>query len=88
MTDKIKNDMTKEQTTDQSPDIDVTPVQLSIQDLQAAASVIDLASRRGAFHAKEMATVGTVFNKLQAFLEYVASQQPAEEEKEAEKETK
>ena len=31
--------------------------------------IFDVASRRGAFKADEMATVGTVYNKLKAFLD-------------------
>ncbi len=36
--------------------------------------IIDLASSRGAFKAAEMAAVGAVYNKLNAFLEGVAKQ--------------
>ncbi len=59
------------------PETSMEPVQLTLNDMQAAANVIDLASRRGAFHAKEMTSVGEVYNKLAAFLEHVAAQQPA-----------
>lgn len=45
---------------------------LSIGDLKNLAIVIDVASTRGAFRANEMATVGVVYNKLQAFLAKVA----------------
>jgi hypothetical protein len=54
--------------------------QLTISDLQAVTQIIDLASRRGAFQAGELAQVGTAYNKLTVFLEYVASvQKPADE---------
>jgi len=54
--------------------------QLTIADLQAVSQVIDLASRRGAFQANELTQVGTVYNKISQFLEYIASiQQPADE---------
>lgn len=54
--------------------------QLTIADLQAVQQIIDLASRRGAFQAGELAQVGTAYNKLSVFLEYVAAvQKPAEE---------
>lgn len=49
---------------------------LTITDLQNLRAIIDVASTRGAFKAAEMAAVGTVFNKLDAFLNAVTSQQP------------
>jgi len=48
------------------------PTELTIIDLQNIRAVIDVASRRGAFQAAEMEAVGTVFNKLNAFLQAVA----------------
>jgi len=51
------------------------PVQLSITDLTGLAQVVDLASRRGAFHAAEMEQVGAYYNKLNAFLVWFKSQQ-------------
>jgi hypothetical protein len=50
--------------------------ELTISDLQNIRTIIDAASRRGAFGAGEMAGVGGVFNKLDAFLNAVAPQQP------------
>lgn len=58
-------------------------VELTVVDLQNIRSVIDVASRRGAFGAAEMAAVGGVFNKLDAFLNAVAPQQSAEAPAEA-----
>ena len=53
---------------------------LSIADLKNLATIIDLASTRGAFRANEMATVGVMFNKLSAFLARVAPvDKPAEQ---------
>lgn len=65
--------MTEEtQSTQQAPAADLTVV-----DLQNIRSIIDVAARRGAFAAAEMTAVGTVFNKLDAFLNTVAPpQQP------------
>lgn len=54
------------------------PVQLTIADLQMLERVIDLASRRGAFQASELSQVGEPYNKLAAFLKYVASVQEKE----------
>ena len=44
------------------------PMALSIGDLKGLASIIDVASTRGAFKAAELAGVGTLFNKLSTFL--------------------
>ena len=46
--------------------------ELTIVDLQNIRSVIDVAARRGAFGAGEMAAIGNVFNKLDTFLNAVA----------------
>jgi hypothetical protein len=51
--------------------------ELTITDLQNIRSIIDAASRRGAFGASEMAAIGSVFNKLDAFLNAVAPAQQA-----------
>jgi hypothetical protein len=53
---------------------------LTIADLQNLRSIIDVASRRGAFGAAEMSAVGSVFNKLDAFLAAAAPQTPAQPE--------
>ena len=41
---------------------------LTVQDLQAIKSIIDVASTRGAFRPNEMMTVGQTYNKLEVFL--------------------
>lgn len=56
---------------------------LSIGDLRNLATIIDVASTRGAFRANEMATVGVMFNKLQSFLSKVAPEQKPEDAKAA-----
>lgn len=48
--------------------------QLTIVDLQTLAQAIDIASRRGAYGASEMADVGAVYNKLTGFLNLIAEQ--------------
>ena len=45
---------------------------LSIADRKNLGTIIDVASSRGAFRAGELATVGTMYNKLTAFLAKVA----------------
>jgi hypothetical protein len=51
--------------------------QLTIVDLQTLAQAIDMASRRGAYGAAEMADVGAVYKKLTTFLQTIAEQQQA-----------
>tara|TARA_Y100000389_G_C17172966_1_gene370105 strand:- start:132 stop:368 length:237 start_codon:yes stop_codon:yes gene_type:complete len=51
---------------------------LTVQDLQALKSIIDVASQRGAFKPNEMMTVGQTYSKLETFLGAVAQQQPAQ----------
>lgn len=53
--------------------------ELTVVDLQNIRSVIDVAAKRGAFGAAEMAAVGGVFNKLDAFLTAVAPPAAKEE---------
>ena len=50
-------------------------LELTVNDLQLLRQVIDIATARGAFKANEMVTVGTVFNKLETFLNAIAQQQ-------------
>ena len=54
------------------------PTALSIGDLKNLSTIIDVASTRGAFKANEMAGVGFLYNKLQAFLAKVAPEQTPE----------
>ena len=58
----------------QQPD----PTALSIGDLKNLSTILDVASTRGAFKANEMAGVGFLYNKLQAFLAKVAPEQTPE----------
>jgi len=59
------------------------PTALSIGDLKNLSTILDVASTRGAFKANEMAGVGFLYNKLQAFLAKVAPEQKPEEAKAA-----
>jgi hypothetical protein len=64
-----------------NPEENTTGTDLTLVDLQNLRSVIDIAARRGAFGAAEMSAVGTVYAKLDAFLNGVAAaNQPAESE--------
>lgn len=70
--------MTEEKTVEapeQSADNDSQGPDLTVQDLNALKSIIDVASQRGAFKPNEMVTVGQAYGKLEQFLAAVASQQ-------------
>lgn len=43
-------------------------VGLTVNDLHVMVSIIETCSERGAFEAKEMSSVGMIYNKLVAFL--------------------
>ena len=60
------------------------PESISLVDLQSLLQIVDLASQRGAFRGAEMTQVGAIFDKLNAFLSYVAAQQEANAEANAE----
>jgi len=61
-----------------APQTSVEPVSLTVVDLQLIAQIVDLASKRGAFHAAEFEQVGAVYTKLANFLKHVASVQEKE----------
>ncbi len=46
--------------------------ELTINDLTALRTLIDLASSRGAYKPAEMVAVGTTYNKLAAFLNFIS----------------
>jgi hypothetical protein len=51
--------------------------ELTVQDLNAMKTIIDVASSRGAFKPNEMTTVGVIYDKLEKFLGAVAEAQQA-----------
>lgn len=57
---------------------------ITIGDLVVVRNALDLASTRGAFRGAELSTVGSVFDKLQAFLAEIEEQAKAAEAAEAE----
>ena len=44
---------------------------ITVTDVANAYAIIDLAAKRGAFQATELHAVGTVVNKLKAFLDAI-----------------
>jgi hypothetical protein len=65
--------MSEQQAT--APQQEAAPAELTVQDLTAMRTIIDVASQRGAFKPNEMTTIGTVYDKLEKFLAAVAAQQ-------------
>lgn len=52
---------------------------LTLQDLILVAQIIQISSQRGTFKADELANVGTLYNKLVAFLQSTGAVAPATE---------
>lgn len=46
-------------------------INLSIADIAMLKQIVEVASQRGAFKAEEMSSVGTVYDKVTAWLEQV-----------------
>ena len=72
-----KTDQKTEQTPIEQPDAKSAeaPIELTVSDLSNLKQIIDVASSRGAFKPNEMTVVGTVYTKLETFLNAVAAQQ-------------
>lgn len=67
MTDSVQPETTTQQPSQNSND-------LTINDLNAMKTIIDIASSRGAFKPNEMMAVGQTYTKLESFLDSVAKQ--------------
>ena len=50
---------------------------VSVNDLVNVYNIIDLASKRGAFQANELSSVGAVANKVKEFVDHVQAAQKA-----------
>jgi|TARA_R110000803_G_scaffold134589_3_gene201686 hypothetical protein len=74
MSEEIKEN-TVETTADPAETVNEAP-ELTVNDLTAIKQVIDVASQRGAFKPNEMVSVGTIYSKLELFLNAVQAQQP------------
>lgn len=70
--------------TEQDPALTEAPESISLNDLQLLLQIVDLATSRGAFRGAELTQVGSIFDKLNAFLSFIAEQQQAESEDSAE----
>lgn len=72
--------MTEENKQSQAPASAEAPAEtpkVTVNDLVNVYNIIDLASKRGAFQAAELSSVGAVANKVKAFVDHVQEQQKA-----------
>lgn len=53
---------------------------ITITDLVAIRDILNIAAERGAFKAEEMLDVGTIYSKLNSFLEAVIAQANAQDQ--------
>ena len=58
-----------------------TAPSVTVNDLVNVYNIIDLASKRGAFQANELSSVGAVANKVKEFVDHVTAAQKAAAEK-------
>jgi len=70
MTENVEQHADETANTEQGSD-------LTINDLNALKTIIDIASSRGAFKPTEMVAVGQTYTKLSTFLDIVAKQAEA-----------
>lgn len=75
---KVETETAAEAATDKT-----VPDSISLNDLQLLLQIVDLATQRGAFRGAELSQVGAIFDKLNAFLTFIAEQQKAREEEAA-----
>lgn len=66
--------MTDEVNTQEAEQTQQDQASLTLNDLAALKSIIDVASSRGAFKPNEMVTVGQAYTKLITFLEQASKQ--------------
>ena len=57
----------------QAPAAEAAP-KVTVNELVNVYAIIDLASKRGAFQASELSAVGSVANKVKAFVDHVQTQ--------------
>jgi hypothetical protein len=70
MDQEVKDTAEQEQV--QQP-VSPAPADLNLSDLASLRSILEVASSRGAFKAAELEAVGKAYNKLNTFLESVAT---------------
>ncbi len=68
--------MSEEQQETVAPEQQVAP-SVTVNDMVNIYNIIDLASKRGAFQANELSSVGAVANKVKEFVDHVQAAQKA-----------
>jgi hypothetical protein len=76
-----------EQETTAAPEAPAAAPSVTVNDLVNIYNIIDLASKRGAFQANELSSVGAVANKVKEFVDHVQAAQTAAAEAAGEAET-
>ncbi len=76
---RAKKAKKEEQVEEAAPEAQAAPESISLNDLQLLLQIVDLASGRGAFRGAELTQVGAIFDKLNAFLSFIAEQQQSAE---------
>ena len=66
-----------EQETTAAPEAPAAAPSVTVNDLVNIYNIIDLASKRGAFQANELSSVGAVANKVKEFVDHVQAAQEA-----------
>jgi len=66
-----------EQPTTAAPEAPAASPSVTVNDLVNIYNIIDLASKRGAFQANELSSVGAVANKVKEFVDHVQAAQEA-----------
>lgn len=69
MTEEVKQ--TEQAAPQQQPAQGQSAPELTINDLNALKTIIDVATQRGSFKASEMESIGRIYNRLSVFLESV-----------------
>jgi len=73
MTEEVKQEQAQPQPETKAPE-------LTINDLGALRTIVDVATQRGAFKAAEMESVGKVYNRLASFLDSVTPKPEGQKE--------
>ena len=63
-----------------------TKTDITVQDIASVKAIIELASSRGAFKPSEMVPVGQLYNKIEAFLNSLPTQEPSQVQDEVQSE--
>lgn len=61
--------MAEDVKTENAPETQAEPVQLSLQDIATMVQIIDLCSKRGGFEGPELEAVGGLRNRVVGFLQ-------------------